>query len=146
VTKTSSVRSQRRLASSRFEHCADEGAELVAPRQAVVADAAVLAFGEDGDGGVAREAGRLVLGPVGEELREAGELGDDPLGLGGEVDVACARERRLPGAVRDDELDRPLEPLEQLADLRLLLRAEDRAASIGHGSTIRGASEISDSA
>ena len=84
--------------------------------------------GQDGDGRVALDAGRLVLDAAGHVVGERGELLDDALRLGAEVDVARAGQRRLLRAVRDEELDRPLERVEELAHLRLLVGPEDRHA------------------
>src|SRR5258705_7809255 len=59
-------------------------------------------------------------------LGKRGELLDDTLRLGAEVDVARAGQRRLLRAVRDEELHRPLERVEELAHLRLFVGPEDR--------------------
>ena len=61
-------------------------------------------------------------------LGERRELLDDALRLGAEVDVARAGQRRLLGPVRDEQLDRALERVEELAHLRLFVGPEDRHA------------------
>ncbi len=141
VTKTSIARSRssaarrssdsgrsddsRRPASS---DGADQRAELVAPREAVVAEPDVLALGQHGDRRIALEARRLLLDAERHALRERSEAGDDPFRLGAEVDVARAGERSLFRAERDEQLDGPLERVEELAHALLVVGLEDRHA------------------
>src|SRR3954468_15007374 len=120
------LRLQRRLALARLEDAADERRELVAPREAVVADAIFLACGQDGHGGIALEARRLALDAERQLSGEGAQLRDDAFCLCGEVDVARAGKRSLLRPVRDEELDGPLERIEKLANLCLLLWSEDR--------------------
>ena len=141
VTKTSIARSRSSAASrssdsgrsddavAGLEHGADQRAELVAPRKAVVAHADVLALRQHGDCGVALEARRLVLDAEGDAVGERRDPFDDPLRLGAEVDVAGAGQRRLLRAERDEQLDGALERVEQLAHAPFLVGSEDRHRS-----------------
>src|SRR5258707_15240929 len=120
------LRPERRLAAACLDDGPDQRAELVAPREAVVAEPEVRALGQDGDRRIALEARRLLFDAVRHLLRERGEAGNDPLRLGAEVDVARAGERSLFRAECDEQLDRPLERVEELAHTRLVLGLEDR--------------------
>src|SRR4051794_16347063 len=118
------VGAQRRLFATRFDDRTDERTELVAPRQAVVADAGIAAVGPDRDSRKAREALRLLLEAKGHAVAELGEALAHADRLGAEVDIAGTGQRRLLGAERYEELDRPLELAEPPAHLRLLLGAQ----------------------
>src|SRR6478609_9548276 len=109
------VGAQRRLLATRFDDRADERAELVAPRQAVVADAGVATIGTDRDGRKAREAIRLLLDAAGHAVAELGEALAHTDHLRAEVDVAGPRAGRLLRPDGHEELDRPLQFGEPLA-------------------------------
>jgi len=94
--------------------------------QSVIADADVLAVREHGDRRIPLEAGGLVLDAKGHALRQAGDALDDPLDLRFEVDVAGSRQRRFTGPEADEQIDGPVERVEQLADASLLVLSEDR--------------------
>src|SRR5207302_9644026 len=117
--------SKRRLPPAGLDDSEDERTELVAPRKPVVTDPEVDAVGKNGDRRIPLEPVGLGLDAKGDTVRERGELLDDALRLRAEVDVARARQGRLLGAVRDEQLDRALEPVEKLAHARLLVGAED---------------------
>src|SRR5581483_1169679 len=130
------LRAQGRLRAARLDDGADQGAELVAPREAVVAETDVATPGQHGDRRKALEAAargaggrparaRLVLDAAGDAIRERRELRDDALGLGREVDLAGPEDRRLLRPVRDDQLDGALERVEEPAHPRLVLGTED---------------------
>ncbi len=123
------LRRERRRGPARLEYGADQRGELVAPRQAVVADTDVFAVREHGDGGIALEAGRLVLDAAGDAAGERRDSCHDPLRLGAEVDVACSRQGCLLRAERHEQLDRPVELVQQLAHAPFLVRLEDRHAA-----------------
>ena len=117
--------SKRRLPPAGLDDSEDERTELVAPRKPVVTDPEVDAVGKNGDRRIPLEPVGLGLDAKGDAVRERGELLDDALRLRAEVDVAGTRQGRLLGAVRDQQLDRALEPVEELAHAGLLVRAED---------------------
>src|SRR5438874_8306460 len=119
------VGAQRRLLASRLDDSTDEGAELVAPRQPVVADARVVSVGPDRDGGEARETLRLLLHPAGHTVAELRQPFAHTHHLRPEIDVARPRPRRLLRTERHEELNRPRQRAEPLAHLRLLLGAKD---------------------
>src|SRR5437016_14479580 len=79
------VGAQRRLFATRFDDRTDERAELVAPRQAVVADARIAAIGPDRDGRKAREALRLLLDAAADAVAELGDVLAHTDHLGAEV-------------------------------------------------------------
>src|SRR4051794_21216095 len=116
---------ERGLPLARLDHPEDERAELVAPRETVVADAEVDAVREDGDRRIPLEPLWLGLDAIGHAVGERGELFDDALRLGAEVDVARTRQGHLLRAMCDQQLDRTLECIEELAYLCFFFSAED---------------------
>src|SRR4051812_15890874 len=116
---------KRGLPLAGLDHREDERAELVAPREPVVADAEVDAFRQYGDRRIPLESLWLRLDAIRHAVGERGELLHDALRLGAEVDVASTRQGHLLRAVRDQQLDRTLERVEELTYLLLFFSAED---------------------
>ena len=119
-------RCERRRCLAGLEYGADQRGELVAPRQAVVADTDVFAVRKHGDGGIALEAGRLVFDSERDAVGERCDPLHDPLRLLAEVDVAGSRQGRFLRAERHEQLDGAVERVQQLAHAPFLVGSEDR--------------------